>query len=149
MGTWLTEAELATRYGAARLLALADRDGDGHADPGVIEAAIGEAESRARSRLLVRYQPADLPAAPEAASAALKRVVAQLAFAFHHELHDVKGQDVYDASDAALAELSDLARGQASLVLASEPPRDVSRSSVLTTKTGEDARFTLAAMEDW
>ena len=149
MGTWLTEAELATRYGAARLLALADRDGDGHADPGVIEAAIGEAESRARSRLLVRYQPADLPAAPEAASAALKRVVAQLAFAFLHELHDVRGQDVYDARDGALAELSDMVRGHAGLLLAGEPDRDQSRPQVLTTKTATDARFTLEAMEDW
>ncbi|HNU81942.1 MAG TPA: DUF1320 family protein [Thermoanaerobaculia bacterium] len=149
MPTWLTEAELETRYGATRLTALADRDGDGTADAGVIEAAILEAESRVESRLRVRYQPSDLPTTPTAASAALKRVVAQLAFFYLHELHDVRGQDVYDARDGALAELSDMVRGHAGLLLAGEPDRDQSRPQVLTTKTATDARFTLEAMEDW
>lgn len=149
MGTWLTEAELETRYGAARLTALADRNGDGTADAGVIAAAIDEAESRVSSRLRVRYEPGDLPTSTATASAALKRVVGQLAFWFLHELHDVKGQDVYDARDAALAELSDMVRGHASLVLTGEPDADNSRPQVLTTKTSTDARFTLEAMEDW
>ena len=149
MGTWLTEAELETRYGAARLLALADRDGNGVADTGVIAAAIDEAESRVASRLRVRYQPGDLPTSTATASAALKRVVAQLAFFYLHELHDVKGQDVYDARDGALSELSDMVRGHAGLLLDGEPDVDQSRPQVLTTKTSDDARFTLEAMEDW
>lgn len=43
MAAYCTQADLETRYGADEVLQLADRDGDGVADTGVIEAAIADA----------------------------------------------------------------------------------------------------------
>lgn len=55
MTAYATPADLAARYGAAELLALADRDGDGVADAGVVEAALDAACTLADGYLRGRY----------------------------------------------------------------------------------------------
>lgn len=146
---YLTDDELEARFGADRITALADRDGDGNADTGVVEAAILDGESRADSSLLNRYRLSDLPTTPTAATPALKRVVAGLALWYLAAPMHQKGQDITDAYETALSELKALADGRQSLVLASEPAVDRARPQVLTTKTSADAAFSLEALADW
>jgi len=146
---YLTEDELTARYGLVRVTSLADRDGDGNADTGIIAAAILDAEGRADSTLLNRYRLSDLPTTPTAATPALKRVVAGLALWFLASASHQKGQDVIDAYETAISELKALANGQQSLALASEPEVDRARPQILTTKTKATAAFSLDALADW
>ncbi len=71
---YLTEQDLINRIGAAEMLRLSDRDGDGLADAGVVEAAIDEAESAINGYLTGRYK---LPLDP--VPALLKGLAADLA----------------------------------------------------------------------
>ena len=68
---YATAADVAAQYGDDLLLTLADRDGDGTADPGVAEAALADATQEIDSYLAARY---DLPL--EAGKARLLRRVA-------------------------------------------------------------------------
>lgn len=52
---YATPADLDTRFGAAELLQLADRDGDGIADAGVIAGALAEADAEIDAYLAVKY----------------------------------------------------------------------------------------------
>lgn len=147
---WLTEAELAARYGADKVARLADRDRDGQPDAGVVEQAILDAEGRALSRLLARYQPGDLPTTTGTTPETLKRVVRQLAWWFLHDAFDLKPEDVTKAYDAALSELADIVRGGASLTLSSEAAVDLSGPQVLSVGgSTSKGTFTKEAMEDW
>jgi len=146
---WLTEAEMKARYGAERVNALADVDGDGVPDAGVVEGAILDAEGRAESRLLARYAPDDLPTTTANASVTLKRIVSGLAWWYLHQRFDVLGDDVRAAYDGALSELADVVRGGASLVLADSPAIDLSAPVVRKSTKEAKGTFTLEAMEDW
>lgn len=146
---YLTEDELEARYGADRITALADRDGDGTADTGVVEAAILDGESFADSHLLNRYSTSDLPTTPESATLPLKQVVSGFALWFLAANLSQKGQDIVDAYQTALDQVRALASGRQSLVLAAAPDVDRSRPRVLTTKSASDATFTRAALADW
>lgn len=146
---YLSEAELEARFGEARVLMLADRDGDGAADTGIVETAILEAESRADSTLLNRYVSGDLPTTPTAASPALKRVVAGLALWYLAGHVAQKGQDLIDAYTTAISELNALGQGRQSLVLTSAPEVDRARPMVGVTKVASDSAFSRAALEDW
>jgi len=53
--TYATQPDLETRFGAAELLQLADRDGDGLADPGVVAGALAEAAAEIDAYLVGRY----------------------------------------------------------------------------------------------
>lgn len=149
---FLTEAEFEAQWGTARVTQLADRDGDGCADDGVVEAAILDAESRAESKLLTRYAPGDLPTTTGTTSAALKRIVGGLALWYLCKAHQLKGEDVRDAYSDAMKELDDITRGNASLLLAGNPDVDVSAPQVLAiggVEDGEKGTFTRETMEDW
>ena len=161
---WLTEAELQAQWGTARVQSLADRDGDGNADTGAIEAAILEAESRAESKLLTRYAPGDLPTTTGAASVTLKRIVGGLALWYLCKLHQIKGEDVRDAQADALRELGEICQGAASLLLSGNPDVDVSAPSVQSVggllvdfdnpatddfTTTPRGTFTRDSMRDW
>lgn len=148
MSRWLTEDELRLTFGAARVDRLADRDGDGNPDTGVVAAAISSAESRAESRLRIRFLSGDLPSAPTTTSEALKRVVARLAFYELHQEHDLIGDAVRALCADALSELSDLARGQASALLAGEPQVDVVIPQILTTRTRCESRFRREVLDE-
>ncbi|GAB7078762.1 gp436 family protein [Megalodesulfovibrio paquesii] len=52
---YCTAADLEERYGAAAVLLLADRDGDGLADAGVIERAITDAAAEVDGWVAARY----------------------------------------------------------------------------------------------
>ncbi len=53
--TYATQADLETRYGALEVLQLADRDGSGAVDSGVVAAAITAAEVEIDGYLAVKY----------------------------------------------------------------------------------------------
>lgn len=146
---YLTEEELNTRFGEARVTALADRDGDGEADTGVIEAAILGAESRADSTLLNRYDTGNLPTTPTAATENLKRVVAGLALWYLAGPVAQKGQDIVDAYNTSISELNALGSGRQSLVLVSEPAVDRARPQIGVTKVKSDSALSLSALSSW
>lgn len=76
---YVTDAEIETRLGAATLVQLADDDGDGVADAGVVEEARQSAEGVVNSFLARRYRaPVDLSAYPEVADV-LRSVTLDLA----------------------------------------------------------------------
>lgn len=56
MMAYATPQDLETRFGADELLKLADRDGDGLADAGVIERALADAEAEINGYLTARYR---------------------------------------------------------------------------------------------
>lgn len=53
--TYAIQADLETRFGAAEILQLADRDGDGLADSGVVAGALAEAAAEIDAYLAGRY----------------------------------------------------------------------------------------------
>ena len=138
---WLSESELGESFDPSQIDRLADRDGDGTPDVGIVAAAIERAESRAESRLRIRFAAGDLPTTPETTSKALKRVVAGLTWWELHQGHSLIGDAVRDVHQAALSELSDLSRGQASTLLAGEPAVDNATPLILQTRTRCESRF--------
>ncbi|MDA8254180.1 MAG: DUF1320 family protein [Betaproteobacteria bacterium] len=54
--TYATQADLESRYGAEEVLQLADRDGDGVIDAGVIDQALRDADAEIDGYLGSRYQ---------------------------------------------------------------------------------------------
>lgn len=53
--TYALKADLETRFGADEILQLADRDGSGAVDTGVIDAALADADNEIDGYLAVRY----------------------------------------------------------------------------------------------
>jgi len=53
--TYITADDLTARYSAAKLLQVSDRDGDGVADPGVVDAACADATELMDGYLAERY----------------------------------------------------------------------------------------------
>ncbi len=149
MSDWLTAAELRSRFGADRIHQLADRDRDGQPGAGVIDACIERAEGRARSSLLGRYAPADLPTTPETTGAALKRVVGALAYVYLCETYEIQGPEVLRLQQDALGELRAIVSGAAVLGLADEPAVDVVRPAILSNRTATQARMSREALCDW
>ena len=127
---YLTPAEFLALRGEAELLRLAGPGGE----PALIHA-IEQAEAEATSYLLARYRKA-LPSIPEGAPPILKTKVATLA---HRRL--LAGAQPSPALEAeaqqALAWLRDVARGAASLDLATAPPTDDASPAIAAiTPTG-------------
>lgn len=54
--SYATVANLETRFGAAEVLQLSDRDGNGTADAGVIQQALDDADALINGHLAARYQ---------------------------------------------------------------------------------------------
>ena len=105
---YVTQEELATRFGADELIAIADRDRDGTADPAVIEQAITDASAEIDSYLGTRYS-VPLDEAP----AAVKSACADIA---RYRLMDERPLDeVTKRYDSAIRFLRDVATGRASL----------------------------------
>ena len=53
--SYATQADLETRFGAAEILQLADRDGDDVADSGVVAGALAEADAEIDAHLAARH----------------------------------------------------------------------------------------------
>lgn len=63
---YISNSDIEERVGSATLLQLADDDGNGVADAGIVDEARLAAEGEVNSRLAVRYQtPIDLSAHPD------------------------------------------------------------------------------------
>ena len=141
--TWITEADLAAKYGADEVARLADVDRDGMPDEGVVEKAILSVEGRLRSRLLTRYRPEQLPTvAPEP----LLRVTVDLTWYELHKGLDLVSDAVLRVRQDALDELDDLVEGLGSLDLGNRPPVDSTRPQVLTSPSRPD-RMTLKNLD--
>lgn len=63
MSAYCTQADLVDRFGTAQLLLLADRDGDGTADPAVVAGAIADASDivdlHVRGKYAIPLSPID------------------------------------------------------------------------------------------
>lgn len=126
MGTWLTAAEAAERFGATRI---AQATGG---DDSQVERAVARAESRVKSELVaLRYKPEELPTTAAATSEALKRIVGSFFWHYLHEASEIRGQDVRDVYDDARAELKAVGTGHMSLLLAGDPAIDNARPEIL------------------
>ena len=108
--SYAAQADLELRYGAAELLAIADRDGDGIVDAGVVAAAVADAEQLADSYLAPRYAT-PLLAAPAPLVAAVCDMARYKLYANAREIPD----HVKQAWSDALKFLRDLSEGRAVL----------------------------------
>ena len=135
---YTSQADLEARYGAAELLAIADRDGDGLADAAVVAQAIADADAEIDSYLGGRYA---VPLA-EPAPLLVQRLAADMA---RYRLQDDNPLDeVRDRYARSLAALRDLADGHASLPLAAAQGEAVG-FQVATAAPGR--RFTRDSLE--
>ena len=144
---WISETDLDDVYGEDEVTRAADLDHDGVRDPGVVGKAIVRAEGRVRSRLLTRYQPAEIPAGTGEAPEALRRVAIGLAWYDLHKRFDQISDAVVRVRDDAESELDDLVNGTGSLGLAGNPPADATRPLILTSRS-RDVRLTLRVLDD-
>lgn len=101
---YATQADLETRFGAAEILQLSDRDGAGGADPGVVEAALAAAAVEIDGYLAVRY------ALPLAAVPDLVREIA-CDLARYRLWKDQAPERVRQAQEDAVAQLKRLSAG--------------------------------------
>jgi len=112
--TYATQADLETRFGAAEILQLADRDGDGSADSGVVAGALAEASAEIDAYLAGRYP---LPLAPT--PGVLVRLACDIA---RYRLYtDVVPEAVRKRYEDARRLLEGIAAGRVSLGLPAPP----------------------------
>lgn len=115
MTNYCTQSDLETRFGADEILELTDRDADGTADTGVLDAAITDAGATIDSYIAKRY---DLPLA-----SIPTRLITIACNLVRYQLDKEDPRDrVETAYKAAMSELRDIAAGRAVLdVEGSEP----------------------------
>ncbi|HVF61671.1 MAG TPA: phage protein Gp36 family protein [Thermoanaerobaculia bacterium] len=143
MPRFLEVAELYARKGGeARVLGLA-----GSGEEAAVEQAIASAEELAASILLPAYGEF-LPSLPADTPTLMKDLVASVALYKLTESHDQVNPRLLADHDQALAHFRLVGRGGASLGFATSPAVDVSRPGILTTHTADQARLTLANLED-
>jgi phage gp36-like protein len=143
---YATAAELATRYGADRLVHLTDRDGDGIGDDPMINQAIADAEAEIDGYLAARYQ-LPLPTVP----AILARIACDIAI---YRLLSLRAMgDIDDARrryEDARRLLEAIAKGMVSLGLpASLPPAAQPALSLAAAKSGPAPVFGSDQMEGY
>ncbi|BBD77236.1 gp436 family protein [Hydrogenophilus thermoluteolus] len=117
---YATAAELATRYGADRLIDLTDRDGDGIGDDPMIAQALADADAEIDGYLASRYR-LPLPTVP----ALLTRIACDIAI--YRLLSLRRMGDIEDARrryEDARRLLEAIAKGHASLGLPASLPLD-------------------------
>ena len=134
--TYATQADLEARFGAEEILQLADRDGSGVVDVGVIEAALADADTEIDGYLAVQY---GLPLA------SIPDLVRHLAcgIARYRLWSDRASEQVRTGYTDAIDTLSRLSRGKMRLVIAGSPA--VSGSEGVAVQTA-DRVFTDALM---
>lgn len=108
--SYALESDLEEYFGEQQLLIASDRDGDGVADTGVIEAGLASADEEIDSYLAVRY---DLPLAftPKV----LKRVCCDLAMYHMSVGHHSMTEDKETRYNNGVKWLRDLSKGVVSL----------------------------------
>jgi phage gp36-like protein len=114
---FITQADLESYYTLEEIRQIADRDGDGNADPSVVQQAIDRAESLVKSRLAVRVA---LPLTT--VSDQVKDITGALA---RYNLYPYKAPPEVEARrDQAMGELEAFARGKTTLGLDAPVPGD-------------------------
>ena len=136
----ITRADLEDAYGKDEVERFSKLEAD------AAERALERAQGRVTSRLLTRYARHELPAVVADVSAALRRVIVDLAWYELHKRHSHVSDTVQAIRDDAEAELSDVVQGRASLDLPSSPPVDSTRPLILTSPSRAD-RLTLSNLE--
>lgn len=140
---YATPADLATRYGADRLVDLTDRAGTGLADDPMIAQALADAQAEVDGYLAARYA-LPLPTVPPL----LARLVCDMAI--YNLLSLRRMGDVEDARkrfEDARRLLEALAAGRVSLGLpAALPPEQTPGLSLAAVKAGPVAQFDAATM---
>lgn len=149
---FLTEAELRDDYGDAVITRLADRNGDGSADAGIVDNAILDAEDEVLGYLRGRFADSEIPSTTATTSRRLKVLVAALAY---YNLHKALASTPFRARDGradALANLDAVRSGRQSILLSDAPAVDSGRAIVAVSRrssTYDEDRITLATMRDW
>ncbi|MEO1750719.1 DUF1320 domain-containing protein [Thiofaba sp. EF100] len=135
---YATAAELATRYGADRLVHLTDRDGDGIGDDPMIAQALSDAEAEIDGYLAARYR-LPLPTVP----ALLARIACDIAI---YRLLSLRSMgDIEDARrryEDARRLLEAIGKGAVSLGLPADlPPASQPALSLAAAKSGPASVF--------
>lgn len=112
---YATQQNLSERFGDETLVQLADRDGDGQADTGVLDQVLGDAAALIDGYVKVRY------GLPLASTPPLLRALA-LDVAFYQLHPHGAPEEVRHRYKDALATLRDLAAGKVDLDVAGEAP---------------------------
>lgn len=135
-------ADLIERAGEEEVLQVADRDNDGVADPGVIEAALIHADNIANGFLAVRYT-LPLTTVPDL----LRTWCVSIA---RYQLHRDGAPDyvVRDHKDAQAA-LRDLVRGTVDLPITVDEPTPAPSDVGRVTITGPESVFTGEKLKGW
>lgn len=110
---YATLAQLQTAFGAAEVLAVADRDHNGVLDTGVVEAALARADAVIDSYLASRYSTPISDTVP----VAILNIALDLARYWLYD--DAAPERVQDAYTEAVAWLKDVATGKVVLALPS------------------------------
>ena len=114
---YATQQDIIDRYGQAELLLVADRDGDGAADPDVVNKALADATGKIDSYLAARY-PLPLATVPQVLVEACVELALYKMAADGGTESDQRRRRYEDT----LAWLKELARGIASLGLEQAAP---------------------------
>jgi len=137
---YITQAELADRFGSDELIALADRDRDGVADAAVIDQAITDAEAEIDGYLAVRYTVPLI-----SASAGIKTICADIAR--YRMMDDRPLDEAVKRYEAAVRFLRDVATGRASLGLTS--PSDAQPFRYAASKGVSDRTMSHKTLEGY
>lgn len=129
--TYATQADLETRFGAAEILQLADRDGDDLADSGVVAGALAEADAEIDAHLAGRYA---LPLA--SIPAILTRLACDIAR--YRLMADNPLEEARTRYEDARRMLESLAAGRVSLGL---PAVSTTTGNLVEVVTGRDKAF--------
>lgn len=134
--TYAIKSDLETRFGAEEILQLADRDGSGQPDTGVIEAALADADTEIDGYLAVLYS---LPLA------SVPSLITRLAcdIARYRLWKDRASEQVRQGYDDAVDGLKRLASGSVKLVL---PAGDAPDANVAATPSSRVSAFTDATL---
>jgi len=139
--TYATQQDLYDRFGEPEIDALADRNGDGQPDPGVIDAAIAAGGETIDAYIGGRYE-LPLTSTPPL----LTRICADLA---RYELYsDAVPELVQQRHDAAIKLLQAIQSGKATLGLA-EASQPAPSDAPATDPNAPDRTFTTGSLEDF
>lgn len=129
--TYATQSDLETRFGAAEILQLADRDGSGAVDTGVVAGALAEADAEINAYLEGRYA---LPLAT--VPAILVRLACDIAR--YRLAADTPLEEVRKRYEDARRMLESLASGRVRLGL---PSVSATVGNLVEVVTGRDKAF--------
>lgn len=140
---YLVPADLVTRFGAAQLILIADRDNDGQADTPVLERAIADAGAMVDLFVRGRYGVPLSPVDP-----AIAVIVGDLARRLLYGDATQVPESVLEADKAARRQLELIARGEVQLI--SAPASASEPAGALEVETaGEAPFFTHDNLKGW